>query len=266
MARNDEHVESVRGTVATEYHRAPEERMPEARGEETAANIPAPNPHPRIPPATAFLACLAVLLLAGLLPWIAPAPKPSGLPDDPQVRAAAALVQGRLALPASGLRFTSSLAGDSPTGVTEAPDLEERISQAARLLRDARSRDTRIEAAIAALDLAAGRYPSASRRYRRAIGRSSVYPEAHLGLGMVLALEAQAATYPVLERRLELQALAQFAAVPKQSMMHPIALYDRAVMLERVGRADEARRRAREYLALDSTSSWADAMRRVAGS
>jgi tetratricopeptide (TPR) repeat protein len=238
--------------------------MHEARGDEPAADNPASKTRPRIPPAMIFLACIALLLIGGLLPWIAPAPKPSGLPDDPQVRAAAALVQGRLALPATGLRFASSLAGDSPTDGTATPDLEQRISQAERLL--AGSRDTRIEAARGTLDLAAGRYRSASRHYRRAIGRSSVYPEAHLGLGMALALEARAAAHPVIARRLELQSLAQFAAVPKESVLHPIALYDRAVMLERVDRAGEARIRAREYLTLDSTSSWAEAMRRVAGS
>ena len=261
--------------------------MHEARGKDPATVTPAnttpadattvaaATPHitgatkarPRIPPMTAFLVVLAGLLVGGLLPWIAPAPKPSGLPDDPEVRAAAALVQGRLALPATGLRFTSSLAGDSPGGTDDVPDLEQRLFEASRLLGRAQSRDTRIEAARAALDLAAGRYASASRRYRRAIGRSSVYPEAHLGLGMVLALEARkAADQPVIERRLELQALAQFSAVPSQSVLHPIALYDRAVMLERVGRDDEARRRAREYLALDSTSAWSEVMRRVAGS
>ncbi len=43
------------------------------------------------------------------------------------------------------------------------------------------------------------------------------------------------------------------------------ALYDRAVLLEQVGRGDEARRWAREYLGQDGGSAWAERLRRELG-
>ena len=110
-----------------------------------------------------------------------------------------------------------------------------------------------------------GRPPGfpAERGYRAVLYFGDHCPEAHLGLGVTLALEAQLERDLLRARALQLQAAAQFAAVSERDAPYLAALYDRAVMLERVGRRDEARRWARAYLALDPASGWAEKLKRA---
>ena len=90
-------------------------------------------------------------------------------------------------------------------------------------------------------------------------------PEARLGLGVALALQADAEPDPSRARMLRLEAVAQFAAVdPRDPTIEP-ALYDRALLLDQVGRRPEALRVAREYAARDSVSPWAGRLRLALG-
>jgi hypothetical protein len=77
-------------------------------------------------------------------------------------------------------------------------------------------------------------------------------------LARLAALEAD----PIVRRRLQLRAIAQFAAVREHAVEQLDARFDRAVLLAEVGRMDDARRWAALYLAADPSSEWSELLRR----
>jgi tetratricopeptide (TPR) repeat protein len=190
------------------------------------------------------------------------------LPDDPDVTAAIGLVHARLPMRAGALRFHSALAGEAPPGSVFRAGEARLAERAARLLERARTRhrgDPRLEVALAHLDLARQRYALAERRYRAVTDRGVDSPEAYLGLGVAMALQADAERDPLRARMLRLEAIAQFTAVdPRAATVEP-ALYDRALLLDQVGRRPEALRVMREYAARDSVSPWAGRLRQALG-
>lgn len=211
-----------------------------------------------------FLGVLAALAVLAILALLAPIHSVTGLPDDPRVRAARDAVAGRVRVPTGDLRFESALLGGAPAARI-GPAERAAIARANRLLESARLAaiaDSRIPAFQGHLALALRRYPDAERLYRQAIDLSAHTSEARLGLGIVLALEAEHTRDQRDAHALELMAIAQFAAVRRDAPEHAAALYDRALLLARVGRMAEARRFAREYQAADSTSAWAERLRR----
>jgi tetratricopeptide (TPR) repeat protein len=213
-----------------------------------------------------FFCLLAGLAVVAIVSTFTPPVLVMGLPDDPDVKAAARLTRGRIALDAGELRFTPSLLGEG--GRASRGEQDSRVARAEVLVERARQRwphDPRVAAVAATLDLVRGRLELAERGYRRAIDRSPSYGEARMGLGVTLALSAREATDERRARGLELQAIAQFAAVPERDPHHEAALYDRALLLAKVGRREEAHRLARAYLTLDSTSRWASILSRATG-
>lgn len=211
-----------------------------------------------------FLVMLAGLFVMAIVALVAPAPAIVGLPDDPDARAARELVRGLSPVGGSALRFQSALiAVDSSARPITAADAW-RITGAATLIERARARrpaDLRLGICAAHLDLARRLYRRAEGGYRAALYFGDHYPDAHLGLGVTLALEAQVESDVLRARALELQAIAQFAAVRPRDEPWLAALYDRAILLEQVGREDEARRWAAQYLGRDSTGVWAQRLR-----
>ncbi len=236
-----------------------------------------------------FLVIIAGLAVLAALSLLVPARVLVGLPDDPRAAAARALLHDRLPVRAGALRFSSSLTGEAPESTRFGAGEESRAEQAVVLLEHARADhrgDPRLVAALAHVDLAraAAEVPEAhaavpperfaawmrivaraERRYRSVTVRGVDVPEAHLGLGVTLALEALAERDPLRARALELEAIAQWAAVKPHVAASLPALYDRALLLARVGRRAEADRVAREYLAQDSTSPWAERLRQALG-
>lgn len=218
-----------------------------------------------------FVALMVLLAVVAAVSVLTPPRLVAGLPDDAEVTAARAILLTRLPMRTGALRFRSALAGEAPPGAVFG-DREARLAErAALLLERARTRhrgDPRLEVALAHLDLARQRHALAERRYRAVTDRGVDSPEARLGLGVTLALQADAETDPERVRALRLEAIAQFAAVdPRDSTIEP-ALYDRTLLLARVGRQPEALRVMREYAARDSVSPWAGRLRqalRVAG-
>jgi tetratricopeptide (TPR) repeat protein len=215
-------------------------------------------------PALAFLVILVALGVVAVMPMLRPPRIVTGLPADPDARAAAELLRDRLRFDAAGLRYRLAVIGDNRQPPPAAPAVEPEVDRAAALLASARRRhpdDARLEAAAASLDLARHDLARAERGYREVLDRASHYGEARLGLGLALALEAAAATGDLEARRFRLEAIAQFAAVDPRDPAFEAALYDRALLLGRVGRRDEARALARDYLAGDGGSRWAAALR-----
>jgi tetratricopeptide (TPR) repeat protein len=215
-----------------------------------------------------FLAMLLGLLAMAIVTLLSPATPIAGLPDDPDARAARELVRGLTPVSGDALRFESALlAADSVARPVTAADAG-RIAEATALIEGARARrprDPRVGICLAHLDLARRRYPKAEAGYRAALYFGAHAPEAHLGLGVTLALEAEVESEALRSRALELQAIAQFAAVRPRDGPWLAALYDRAVLLGQVGRGEEARRWAAEYLRLDPASAWAQRLRRELG-
>ena len=82
---------------------------------------------------------------------------------------------------------------------------------------------------------------------------------------MTLAQRGQLERDPLVTRRRLLEAIAQFAAVGAADPEYPVALYDRVVLLDRVGRHAEARALAAAYLRLDARSPWRERVRTIAG-
>ena len=207
-----------------------------------------------------FLAMMVTLAVIAVVSVLVPAKLVAGLPADADVAAASALLQGRLPMRAGALRFRTALAGEAAPGASFGPDQAQRVERATVLLERASERhrgDPRLGLALAHLDLARQRYSRAERRYRAVTERGVDAPEARLGLGVTLALQADLERDLLRARALRLEALAQFVAVdPRDSAFLP-ALYDRAVMLTRIGRREEAWRVAREYAIRDSVGPWA---------
>jgi tetratricopeptide (TPR) repeat protein len=97
--------------------------------------------------------------------------------------------------------------------------------------------------------------------YREACERAPHYGEGRLGWGVALALDANRTREPWLRRALMLRAIAQFAAVDPTDPEYPHALFNRARLLNEVGRQEEATAFAQRYLALDANSAWATSLR-----
>src|SRR5262245_24948278 len=158
----------------------------------------------RAMPALMFLAILGLLLGVAFWPSVFPPEHVAGLPDDPDVFTAAKLLRANVALPATELRFESALTGDMVPGMPNAPDARERLEQASALLQEAHrrfARDVRLQVARATLDLLQQRYRDAELRYHSAVNRYSNYPEAHLGLGVTLALAGEIERNPLARRQ-----------------------------------------------------------------
>lgn len=210
-------------------------------------------------PALTFLLALLALAAIALAVLFRPPRIVTGLPEGPEVARVRALLHDRLQVDAGGLRFQSSLLSE-----LGAPDVGLAV-EAERMLQAARQRsprDPRLLAASACLDLAALRLDRAERLYRQALDRAPTYGEARLGLAVTLALRADAAGDRGRTRGLRLRAISQLASVPEQDPIYDAALYDRTLLLVRVGRMEEARRRGAEYAQRDSAGVWTVFLRR----
>jgi len=215
-------------------------------------------------PALVFVAILAMLLgLAVVSLWLRPA-HPDGLPADAKLLATAGLPDPSLGVLTSGLRFRAAAFGGEPSPhPTTEPELQ-RAAAAEKTLNHWIRRhpgEPRVRAALGALALARHDYASAAGHYREACERAPHYGEGRLGWGVALALDAERTSDHWQRRGLMLQAIAQFAAVDASASEYPLALYDRALLLNDVGRTNEAFRLARRYLTLDPASAWAGRLR-----
>lgn len=199
--------------------------------------------------------------VAAALSLLRPRPIITGMPDDADAMAACSLMRTQPPPGTGTLRFRSELTGEAaPGGPPTAPAV---ATGTRELLERARARspwEPRVSAALAHLDLARHRFEHAERGYRRVLVTAPHYGEAHLGLGVALALHAEREPDPLEQRSLRLQAIAQLAAVPARDPVRAHALFDRAVLLAEVGRRAEAERMAREYLSLDRESAWAESL------
>ena len=238
----------------------------------TAGGIPPAAPLPvaewerklrwRFAPLLIFLGMMIGLAAAAAISLLVPRRTLTGVPPDPDAQAAFALMRGRTPPRMGGLRFGSELTGG--TGAAGAQAAPAVADQAAVLLARAAGRhplDARLPAALAHLDLSRRRFEHAERGYRHALVLAPQYGEARLGLGVALALHAERDADPLEQRALRLQAIAQFAAVGAGDPVHAPALYDRAVLLARVGRHAEAEQRASEYLRAYGGDAWGDSLR-----
>ena len=215
-------------------------------------------------PALLFMLDLAALLALAIVTLVVPPRHPRGLCDDPRARAAADSLAGRVPVATGELRFSAAVLGGEPAD--HAPDTAElaRVAAARPLLvaaLRAHAGDPRAQAALAAADLVRHDEAAAVRRYRAACERAPRYGEGRLGLGVALALWAERTPDVWQARALRLEAIAQFAAVDPADAEYRPALYDRARVLLRVGRAAEAGRWARRYLALEPAGPWAERLR-----
>lgn len=218
--------------------------------------------------ALVFLGILASLAGLAIMPLISPPMVSHGLPDDPDVKAAAGLVQNRLCANAGDLQFYSSLLGDEGAGHPFTTGDEGTVARSEGLLKRALSHhpgDARITTSLATLEFVRGKLAHAERGYRSALDRASWCGEARLALGVLLALRAEHEATSMTRRGLELQAIAQFAAIGQGDPALGAALYNRALLLTRVGRPDEARRVAALALARDPHGSWSESLRRAVG-
>ncbi len=210
--------------------------------------------------AVVFVAVLALLAVLAVLAAVTPIHSGVGLPDAPEVRAARALVAGALRVPSGDLRFESALFDAGPAPHLDPASAHVLAARADSMLERARMRaltEPRLPALQGHLALTQRHYDEAERQYRHAIDLAAHTSEARLGLGVALALRAEATRDQRDARALTLMAIAQFAAVRPDAPCYLAALYDRALLLARVDRAAEAARFTREYLAADSTSPWA---------
>jgi tetratricopeptide (TPR) repeat protein len=204
-----------------------------------------------------------LLLLAGVSLWLRPQ-HPVGLPGDPELLAEAGLPDTALAVLTDGLRFRAAALGGEPTPRTLDAAALARVERAERTLAHwARRHPTepRVRAALGALALVRHDYRSAADRYKEACERSPHYAEGRLGWGVALALDAERTADAWARRARLLRAIAQFAAVDELEPEHALALWNRARLLDEVGRRDEALTFARDYLALDARSAHADRLR-----
>jgi hypothetical protein len=80
---------------------------------------------------------------------------------------------------------------------------------------------------------------------------------------VALAVEADGTGDLFARRELQLRALAQFLVIGAGSEREREALYDCAVMEERVGRHHDAVESARAFLALEPDGRWAERLRRT---
>jgi len=215
-------------------------------------------------PALVFLGLMAgLLVVAAVATWLRP-DHPRGLPEDAALLAATGLPDASLGVIAPELRFrAAALGGDVGSHANDAAALA-RVSEAEHALAHWARRhpgEPRVRAAMGALALARHDYTAAATHYREACERSPHYGEGRLGWGVALALDATRTSDPWLRRALTLRAIAQFAAVDPSEPEYPHALYDRAHLLVEVDRQAEASEVARQYLAIDPSSPWAQQLR-----
>jgi len=177
-------------------------------------------------PALGFAAALVVLAALALLMLRARPVIVTGWPDSP-----------------AGQRAFAALAHQLPLAIAERP------------------RDPRLRAAEGLVDLAGRRFDSAARHYQHALSLAPSYGEARLGLGVTLGMKAADESDGSRARGLRLRAISQFAAVPEGDPCRALAIYDRALLLERVGRKEEAWRWAEDYLRGDPGSAWSLALK-----
>jgi hypothetical protein len=224
--------------------------------------------HWRVFAIAGFIALMVMLAVVAAVSVLVPPRLVAGLPDDADVTTACTILNGRMPVHSGSLRFRSTLAGEAPPDAVFGKDEALLAGRATLLIERARTRhrgDPRLEVALAHLDLARQRHLLAERRYRAVTDRGVDSPEAHLGLGVALALQADTESDPQRARALRLEAIAQFAAVdPRDSTIEP-ALYDRALLLDRVGRRPEALRVMDEHSARDSVGPWAGRLRQALG-
>jgi tetratricopeptide (TPR) repeat protein len=249
-----------------ESFRAPEPRARAPR-EVPEGGAPAGSTgRARTLPAPVFPVMLAVLLAIAIVSAFVPTRAVEGLPADPSAHAARDLLYGRVAPAAGDLRFASVFFGDSAApelaGAAD-PALLERARMLLDRAREAHPFEPRVVAALGHLELARRRLARAERLYLDAIDLRSHCTEARLGLGVALSVEADGTADLFARRALQLQALAQFFAIGPGSEREREALYDRALLEERVGRHRDALQSARAFLALEPASPWADRLRRA---
>jgi len=215
-------------------------------------------------PILIFLAVIATLAAIAVVALLRPERVREGLPPDARADAARALLVGHVSLGFNGLRFGSALTGEASAARERLPGDERRLASAESLLDVAWRRhrlDPRYPAALGHVALARGALMRAERRYRTAIDLDAGCSEARLGLGVTLSREALTQGDLLRTRALVLEAVAQFAAVRRESAWYAHALFDRALLLPDVGRVGEARVLAAEYFRSDSASAWADRLR-----
>jgi hypothetical protein len=215
-----------------------------------------------------FIALMVMLAVVAAVSVLVPPRLVAGLPDDADVIAASAILHARLPMRAGALRFRTTLAGEAPPGAAFGAGEARLVERAALLLERARARhrgDPRLEVALAHLDLASQHHTLAERRYRAVTDRGVDSPEARLGLGVALALQADAEPDLPRARALRLEALAQFVAVDPRDPAHTIALYDRSLLLDQVGRHAEALRVMRQFAASDSAGPWPERLKQALG-
>lgn len=212
-----------------------------------------------------FAALLLGLLALALWSWLAPVEHPRGLPDDPDVAAARELMTDGLPLSVPDLVLATSIAGESrwiaPDSVAEGrlAAARDRLTRAAGRHPD----DVRIDVAIAHLELAARRLDDAIPRYRESLDRFPRYGEARLGLGVALITQGVFDLDPDLGRARAFEALGQFANIDRGDPAYEAALYDRVVVLGRVGRVREASRLLRRELDANPGGAWAARYRQL---
>jgi hypothetical protein len=215
-------------------------------------------------PAMMFLGLMVALAVIGIWASRSRTEPVTGLPDDPALLAARVVVHERV-LPRLGtLRLRSSLLGAGGVPLQFEPAVAENAQRAEGMVSAAQHRhtgDPRVLAALGSLALVQSRHRAAEAAYRAALDRNGNYGEARLGLGVALARRAWLESAPLKPRALELAALAQFMAVPDNDPCRLEALYNRAVLLRRVGRDQLALSAARAYLAEDGASPWAERLR-----
>ena len=218
-------------------------------------------------PAPVFPVALAALLAIAVASTFVPTRAVEGLPPDPSAHAARDLLYGRVAPAAGNLRFASVFFGDSaalgPAGASADLALLERARMLLDRARQAHPFEPRVVAALGHLELARRRLASAEALYLHAIDLRAHCSEARLGLGVALSLEADGTADLFARRALQLRALAQFLAIGPGSEREREALYDRALLEERVGRHRDALVSAHAFLAIEPASPWADRLRRA---
>jgi tetratricopeptide (TPR) repeat protein len=222
----------------------------------------------RVLPTLLFGVMMCLLLTVAIVSLTITPKRPHGLPDDADAGRVLAVLAGRVSAEQNDLRWRSAVLGGEPERRAAGAMMLALTAAARPALEGVRRRhrsDPRALAALAALDMVAHDYPRAAARYRRACELAPHYGEGRLGAGVALALEADRTADVWPARALRLQAAAQFSMVDSVDVEYPLALYDRALVLAEVGRADEAAFWAGRYLALDGTSEHAATLREAMG-
>jgi hypothetical protein len=212
-----------------------------------------------------FVVILTMLTGIGVATWLyRPAP-PSGLPSDPAVSEALAILGRSLEVDAGDLRFVSSLGESESSGAPFDTTSPARLTRAAFKIEEARARhrfDPRFDCLLGHVALASYRLDLAERRYRAALSLTPQYGEARLGLGVTLARRAALEGSVGSARAQRLEAIAQFAAVDEKDPFYLPALYDRILVLLEVGRGAMARKLAARYETLEPGSVWTRSLER----